>query len=153
MFGFISGFSILFHWVSIQFCVVSFFSLSMSKHCMHFSILENYLCNLKKYQKWKKKKPLPFHPAFWESTEGLGERVQPGLLSFPAFLAPSKTFLLFLFGGRWSQVARRLILRVVHCPKWRENFLISNSLGSSKLWEKQQPFQSLLIRNSSSAHQ
>ena len=82
-----------------------FFALGTSKYYTHFSISENYMHNLKKYQKLRTQ-------ALTKPPRTSQRAMLKDPLSFPA---PLKSFPLSL-GGEGFQGRR--VLRVVHSPKW-----------------------------------
>ena len=96
---------LLSRYVCISFFLFFFFALGTSKYYTHFSISENYMHNLKKYQKLRTQ-------ALTKPPRTSQRAMLKDPLSFPA---PLKSFPLSL-GGEGFQGRR--VLRVVHSPKW-----------------------------------
>lgn len=99
--------------------IISFFTLTMSNYCMHFPISEKLPLCFEKYQKFSEKvrnpHSLPAPPQL--SWEGWAEGVQPGLCSFPAL--PKQGIPALSLGVEGLE--RRLVLRVVHSPTWKDS--------------------------------
>lgn len=95
----------IFTFYSLDISVLLFFALGTSKYYTHFSVSENYMHNLKKYQKLRTQ-------ALTKPPRTSQRAMLKDPLSFPA---PLKSFPLSL-GGEGFQ--GRKVLRVVHSAKW-----------------------------------